>query len=194
MVFIISVAIIYATAARRFSEFPGEAERANFLAIMIELQTAVNLEVAMGYSLGRYTNIEAFAGSNPMDLLLAPPLNYLGELNLIDESRLPRRNWYFDRQAGELVYLINDNNNVFITRRGVEVPTDQIRFSLQLKYRYEDRNTGLPLKLVEDLSLISDQDRRRRLSGVIMMPTDPFNWGGSDPKSLIQEANPEVSG
>ena len=38
VVFIICVAIIYASAANRFSDFPGEAERANFLAVSAQIQ------------------------------------------------------------------------------------------------------------------------------------------------------------
>ncbi|PCJ23781.1 MAG: hypothetical protein COA96_11000 [SAR86 cluster bacterium] len=194
VVFIISVAIIYASAARRFAEFPGEAERVNFLAITIELQTAVNLEIMMGYSLGKFANVEAFAGTNPMDLMLSPPSNYLGALEFVDQSQLPRRSWYFDRQSEELVYLINDNDNVSVIRQGVKSSTDEIRFRIQLEYRLEDIESGLPIELVENGNLISEDNIRRRLNGVTMKPTVPFNWGGVDANALAEDAIVEASG
>ena len=78
VVFIISIAIIYAYATNRFAEFPGQAERANFMAVTTQLQTGVNLEMMMALGSGRVTSLEQFEGVNPMDLMLSAPTNYLG--------------------------------------------------------------------------------------------------------------------
>jgi type II secretory pathway pseudopilin PulG len=188
VVFIVCVAIIYAAAARRFSGFTGEAERANFLAITIELQTAVNLEVMMGANLGRYASIEAFSGANPMDLLLAPPMNYLGAFDSVDSTQFPRRVWYFDKTTEELVYLVNDNEDLSVSVGGVDVTADEIRFKMQIEYRYEDTLTGLPIEVVRNRDSIPEENLRQRFSGILMRPTYPFNWAGSDPNSLIAEA------
>ena len=102
VVFIILVAIIYATAANRFADFPGQAERANFLAITTQLQTAINLEMMIGLGTGRIRTAERMDGVNPMDLMLQPPSNYIGVFDLIDRERIQRRVWYFDRSREEL--------------------------------------------------------------------------------------------
>lgn len=188
VVFIICVAIIYAAAARRFAGFSGEAERANFMAITIELQTAIKLEVMMGVNLGRYTTIEAFSGANPMGLLLAPPMNYLGAFDIVDSTQFPRRVWYFDKATEELVYLVNDNEDLSVNVGGVNVIADEIRFKMQIEYRYEDKLTGLPLEVVRNRDAIPEENLRRKISGILMKPKYPFNWSGSDPNSLIAEA------
>lgn len=189
VVFIICVAIIYATAARRFAEFPEQAERANFLSVMIEIQTAVNLEIMLGYNSGRFTNIEAFAGANPMDLLLAPPRNYLGAFDGSNQNELPRRSWYFNTETRELIYLVADSDNVFVARNGVFSPADEIRFQLQVKYRYEDMNSGLPVEVIDQTDApIPESQLKRRIAGVTMLPVFPFNWEGADPEAMIEEA------
>ncbi len=195
VVFIICVAIIYAAGARRFGEFPGQAERANFLAVTIEIQTAVNLEIMLGYNTGRFSDVTAFEGANPMDLLLVPPRNYLGALAISDSSGLPRRSWYFNTQNGELVYLIEASEDVSVMRNGVSTPTDEIRFRLQVEYVNEDIRSGLPVNILNRADTeVPEDNQRRRVVGIAMLPVLPFNWEGSDPSSLIREANGDVSG
>ncbi len=177
VVYIIAVAIIYATAANRFSQFPAEAERANFTAVMAQLQSAINLEMMLGLGQGRPEAAEKMAGRNPMEFLLEAPTNYIGAFDAVDEARLGRRIWYFDRRAGELVYLIENRGNAVLFANGVERPTNQIRLHLEAEYRIVDAATGM---------LISDENTegegtenlntREEFVGIILKPVVPFRW------------------
>lgn len=178
-VFIIVVAIIYASAARRFSEFPGEAERANFLAVLSQLQTSINLELMLAMSRGQHAIFQDLESANPMDLLLDTPSNYLGAFSFVDESRLNRRSWYFDEVRNELVYLVNDEEGVFLRVDGQQVPTDVIRFTVRASYRSQastsSLSVGASLGVAGD-SRLSVQSRGSP-SGMLLEPVLPYDWG-----------------
>lgn len=176
VVYILSVAIIYALASNRFAEFPGQAERANFLAVTTQIQSAVNLEMIVGVGLGRISSAESLVGANPMELLLEPPSNYLGAFAGLDQTTVSRRAWYFDQDRSELVYLVNDTTDVFIVPDGLEIPTDEIRFSLVANYSELDRESGLPAGFIEQ-GAEQAQDTVLRFNGILMRPVIPFRWG-----------------
>ncbi len=189
VVFIIAVAIIYATAANRFSEFPGQAERANFLAVTTEIQTAINLEMMLGVKSGRISELATLEGANPMDLLLEPPSNYLGVFDVVDLERFPRRVWYFDRSRSELVYRVNDVNGVYLVQDGREIATEQIRFRMALRFSDVDRATGLPVALLEaEGDTVPEENRRRRFDGVLMEPIIPYVWGEGEAETMLAQA------
>lgn len=180
VVFIISVAIVYAAAARRFTEFPGEAERANFVAVATQLQTGINLELMLAMTRGQSYSIRAMETANPMDLLLDPPSNYIGAFDVVDSDSIDRRVWYYDRPRGELVYLVNDTEGVFLLIDGRRVPTDEIRFVIQAQYRTEDPETGLPVS--QDVAVRNasegtiDGVRKGRINGMLLKPVIPYKW------------------
>lgn len=190
VVFIIIIAIIYATAANRFSEFPEAAEKGNFQAVTMQIQAGVSMQLLADLTAGRGQNLRHYDGSNPMDLLLEAPSNYLGSFDIVDTSRLSRRSWYFDKPVGELVYLVNASDNVFFLVDGVTIPTDEIRFKVVVQYLYENRVTGLPAtneqlqeisRSVINISGVSaSAEFRQRFSGVLMRPVIPFIWGASN--------------
>ncbi len=176
--FIIAVAIIYAAAARRVTDFPGGAERANFLAVRTQIQSGINLEMMLFITRGQSGQLRAFEDANPMDLLLEAPSNYVGSIDQSGASSLDRRVWYFDTSSKQLVYLINDNSGAYLLNEGVKQPASEFRFSLKPQYRYEDINTGLPVELFDDAEeRKSSEDTRRSLSGLILEPVTPYEWG-----------------
>lgn len=182
VVFIIVVAIIYATAVNRFSEFPEAAERASFLAVAAQIQTGVSLETTLGVvAAGNSQNMNRYDGANPMDMLLSPPGNYLGAIDISDSSNLARRSWYFDVRSSELVYLVNNSPNVYFLIDGVQVPTNEIRFRIAVNYRYEHRQTGVEITDIDEADVEDYQagDYRRRFSGVLLQAVTPYQWLGS---------------
>ena len=177
VVFIIAVAIIYAYAANRFGGFPGQAERANFLAVTTQIQSAVNMEMMFGVGVGRISSPQRLEGANPMELLLEPPANYLGAFDAVDTSRLERRTWYFDRRRGELVYLANDPRGLLLISNGREVPTNEIRFRLMADYSMHDEGTGLPVRVLESAGeSVPPENQVRKFNGIVMRPVMPFEW------------------
>lgn len=179
VVFIICVAIIYAYAANRFAEFPAAAERANFTAVLTQMQSGVNLEFLLGRASGT-KGMEAFEGVNPMDLLLEPPSNYLGSFSGVDETTLPRRSWYFNSQDGELVYLVEASDNVYFVTNGSRIPTGRLSFRLDTRYRYEDTRTGLPVEVLGGESAIPEQYLDREVAGLVLSPVRGYEWSGPE--------------
>lgn len=148
VVYILVVSIVFTAGFRRFSEFPSGAERANFQAIMMQLKAGVNMQMMNSIARGDWNELE-IDGSNPMDLMLETPVNYIGEFSLVDPAAMPERVWYFDNVRGELVYLANDSEGLFAIVDGVREPTDQIRFRITAKYRNGERRwEGLQLEAV----------------------------------------------
>lgn len=187
--FIISVAIIYAFAANRYSDFPAQAERANFIAITTQLQSSLNLELMTVLARGRGGMAAVFEGVNPMELLLQPPSNYLGSLRSPDNSGMDRRSWYFDEDAEELVYLINDIGGVFLVSNNAPIPTREIRFKVRLATGEFDERTGLDIVLAERAANMPDSAWQSRVTGVVLQPVIPFIWGDFDENNgLIEPA------
>lgn len=153
--YILIVSITFSFAFNRFADFPGEAERANFTSIMMQLKSGVTLQMMNGIATGKWNDLTVLEGSNPMDLMLETPANYVGELGPIDVTQLPRRIWYFDSTAGELVYLANNTENLYAMVDGAAQPTDHVRLRIAMKYNDEERKDW---------------------SGVTLDPVVPFVW------------------
>ena len=186
--FIIVSAIIYSVAVNRFSEFPAAAERANFQAVLTQVQTGVSLETMLGLSTGSIRSMQDYIGLNPMDLLLKPPSNYLGAFDALNVAETQRRSWYFDNRTRELVYLVNASENVFLLQNSIAVPTDELRFGIVMTYRdpvtlknvtsdelealNEERGRS------EGLEPVEIEQLKARTSGVVLRPVTPYRWEG----------------
>lgn len=164
IVYILAASILFAAAFDRYREFPGEAERANFQAILAQLNTAVNLQMMRAIVSESYGHPEQLLGGNPMDLMLTPPGNYVGAFAGVNLADMPRRVWYFDETTRDLVYLADNAENLYRTDTGSPVPIDVLRFrvdnvyarngsgrweGLILKPVYEYRWASVPLQLPE---------------------------------------------
>jgi len=145
MVYILTASILFAAAFNRYQEFPGEAERANFLAIQAQLNAAINLQMMRTIASGEFDQAAFLDGMNPMDLMLTTPGNYVGALSGVDTATLPRRIWYFDRALGELVYLANDASNLYWVQGNSRQPADNVRFKVVNVYGMTQRWEGMVL-------------------------------------------------
>lgn len=178
--FIITSAIIYSYAANQFSDFPGEAERANFLAVSTQLQTGVNMEMMFGLKAFSGAPIEQYEGANPMDLMLETPSNYLGAFPIVDLAAMPRRSWYFDTSGQELVYLVNDSSQVYLIQNGASVQSNEIRFKITADYSEVNSSTGIPV----DIGGEGGQSKQR-LNGMVFRPSIPYQWGSQGVADLL---------
>lgn len=134
IVYILAASILFAAAFDRYREFPGEAERANFQAILAQLNSAVNLQMMRAIVSEDYGQPEQLVGGNPMDLMLTPPGNYVGAFNDVDVTTMPRRVWYFDQSSRDLVYLADNADNLYRTDAATPVSIDTIRFRVANVY------------------------------------------------------------
>ncbi len=199
VVLILVVAIVFAYGLNRFREFPGEAERANFLAVSTQLKAGVTLQMMNGIASGKWNELSALEGSNPMDLMLELPRNYLGAFDLIDEAALPRRTWYFDSFKGNLIYLADDSENLYSYVDGFRQPTDQVSFRIVMKYDdgKDDRqgstfrrgdidnlfaeNDAFALNLGEETgSSAAETTKKPSWVGLLLEPLAPYQWNSID--------------
>ena len=94
----------------RVSFYRDEAERLAYEQTVTALDTEVRLQ-ALAFRLGgEEGNLRALTGQNPMNWLAQKPANYLGEFYSPDVKKLSSGNWFFDRNDGILVYLLNQRN------------------------------------------------------------------------------------
>ncbi len=153
MVYILAASILFAAAFNRYQDFPGEAERANFMAIQAQLNAAINLQMMQIIASGGWQNARQLDGMNPMDLMLTTPGNYVGALNGADIAQLPRRIWYFDRTRGELIYLAENAQNLYLLDGGQRIATERLGF--RVINRYSDSGSW---------------------EGIVLAPVQPYEW------------------
>ncbi len=192
--FIISVAIIYAYAANRFAEFPAQAERASFVAVITQLQTGINLELINAVTRGNTGAGNLLEDINPMDLMLLPPSNYLGAFSGAPSADLPRRSWYFDNRSNELVYLVSDSTGVYLIINNSQVPVDEIRFRVAPDYGEVDTQTGLDVNIASRVQEVPEANRRSRLNGVVLKPVAPFSWQELGAQQMLNEVIADSGG
>lgn len=178
VVFVLSVAIIYAYAAQRFSSYPGEAEKANFIAVTTQLQNSMTLQTFTAQLKGgTAATAAALENGNPMDLMLRPPRNYFGVMPPSRAGDLPRRSWYFDSVSRHLVYLLGAGESVYLEQGGGLSPSGEIRLRVEADYSEVDHATGLPVPVSEDSGrAVAPADRERRFNGMILAPVTPYRW------------------
>ena len=149
MVYILAASILFAAAFNRYQDFPGEAERANFLAIQAQLNAAINLQMMQLIASGSWQDARQLDGMNPMDLMLTVPGNYVGTLNGAELAQLPRRIWYFDSRNGELVYLADNAQNLYLLDNGQRLPTERVSFRVTNRYSASGSWEGIVLAPVQ---------------------------------------------
>jgi prepilin-type N-terminal cleavage/methylation domain-containing protein len=103
---IILVVVLYALAIDRILPLRGDAEAAHAAALAGSLRSALGMEGADRVRRDGGAAVRGVDGMNPMRLLAEQPDNYLGEVDGVRPEQLPAGHWYFDRSAGELVYLV----------------------------------------------------------------------------------------
>ena len=192
VVFILVVSIVFSVGMQRFQSYPGEAERANFLAISSQLKAAVSLQMMNAIAGASWQELGYLENSNPMNLLLETPTNYVGEFGLVDEISMPRRTWYFDSFNGHLVYLVNDNSHLYSTLGGGALTS--IRFRIAMRYANDGENPspqGLGIDAdtvtgLNDPSLRSAAGQNgalaqgRKWQGLVLEAVTPYTWERSE--------------
>lgn len=157
IVYILAASILFSAAFNRYRDFPGEAERANFQAILAQLNAAINLQMMNAIAGGTFNQMGGLNGANPMEFMLNTPSNYVGAFSGVDESTLPRRIWYYNQGVGELVYLANDASDLYLVQNGQRVPTSRISFRVT---NIVGRGQGGSLTW----------------QGLVLAPVLPFEW------------------
>lgn len=79
-----------------------EAERAAVLKIEGQLRSSLTMQAARYVARGEFEQIRGMVGMNPMQLMMDPPKNYVGERETTEG--VPRAHWVFATKSQRLVY------------------------------------------------------------------------------------------
>lgn len=162
IIVVILVAVFFTVAIDRILPLRGDAEAAHVAATVGALRSALGVEVA-GLIVHEGTDaVEELEGSNPFRVLAERPDNYLGEMGGVNPGILPQGAWYFDTDAGELVYLVRH--------------TDYFRSDLD----------GAP-RLAYRVELVRNE--RGELAGVRLAQVHGFVWTRSPELSEFLQQN-----
>lgn len=134
VVVVIAVAILAGFALDRLLPLVGRAQRAAFLQVQRELQSALMLEAAERIARGEAASLAELAAGNPMALLLSPPANYVGALAAPRLEDVPPASWYFDASAATLNYRVGRHTR-FTARDG---PAGLV--ALRVAFVFDDRD------------------------------------------------------
>lgn len=158
-VVIIIVSFLAVIAIARLLAIQVDAERVSMGTVLGTLRSAIGMAVAESIVKQDMRGLEALVGSNPMDRLAETPHNYLGAIDHPNPVGYEDGNWYFDRDSGELVYLVRNKAN--FTGGAADPP--RARFKVEPAYR--DRNGNKRF----DSGIDS-------VEGLRLTPIEPYKW------------------
>ena len=155
LVVVISVvALLFGVALERLQRYQELAERVALERNLAAMNVALTHKFASLVIAGRAAEIEKDVGANPIRLLARAPENYLGELSAPDTTALAAGSWFFDRQAGELVYLPARTRYVSFP------PGSQGRLRFRISLTAPSQEPGAPKELAQPF----------------IGPVQPFGW------------------
>jgi len=158
-VVVIIVSFLAVIAIARLLAILADAERVTMESVVGTLRSALGMAVAEAIVRQDLRGLEVLQGSNPMQRLAEVPPNYLGALEHPDPTNLEDGNWYFDKPAGELVYLVRHKEYF---SGGAENPP-RARFAVRLVYA--DRNGNGHYDSGVD-----------SIEGLRLAPVEPYEW------------------
>lgn len=144
VVVVIAVAILMGVALDRLLPLVGRAQRAAFLEVQRELQSALLLEAAERITRGEAATLPELAAANPMTLLLTPPANYVGVLAAPRPEDVPPASWYFDETSETLAYRVGRH-----TRFAAKEGPDRL-IELRVAFAFDDRDADGSFDAVHD--------------------------------------------
>jgi prepilin-type N-terminal cleavage/methylation domain-containing protein len=136
VIVIVIISVLMVLAISRLMALQVDAERVTMETVTGTLRSAIGIKIAESIVKMQVADLAALESSNPMDLLAETPRNYLGERDRVDPATLEDGNWYFDKQAKVLVYLVRHKG--FFTG-GLSNPP-RARFALRLVYSDKNGN------------------------------------------------------
>jgi hypothetical protein len=111
--------------------YQAEAEKLSVDLTLSSIRTG--LAMRMGEAMlhpEEHIDAQKLVGSNPVELLSAPPAGYLGTFRGVQADLLPPGSWFFDSSTGELVYRLMHDSGFEATAPASAVGKSEIRWML----------------------------------------------------------------
>jgi general secretion pathway protein G len=139
----------------RFLFYQEVAEKARIELEIVKLKLALQVRVGALIAEHRQVDYAAMVRENPVRWLDEPMAGYRGEPGPAEATLLPGGVWYFDREQGHLVYLLNSSRHF--------IPDSQGRKRIRLMVRTVRAGSG---------ARRNDQ----AVIGLQVVPVEPYRW------------------
>ncbi|MBT8136486.1 MAG: type II secretion system protein [Gammaproteobacteria bacterium] len=127
------ISTLLVVALSRLAGYVREAERVAVLTMEGQIRNVLVMESAKRILNPGGPTLLALAHSNPMELMLETPVNYLGVLRPEQAREVPGRHWYFDGHNDRLVYRTGaDLTGVY------DGDLQEIRYDVQVAFNDRD--------------------------------------------------------
>jgi general secretion pathway protein G len=139
----------------RLLYYQEAAEKARIELEIVKLRLALQARIGALIAEHKVVNFGALLHENPVTWLDAPMPGYRGELGPAEAELMTGGTWYFDREAAQLVYVVNNGRYFSAHRSGRKC----IR---------------LHVKLVRAQSSGANEDTA--VLGLQVTPAEPYRW------------------
>jgi len=140
------IAILIAVLLSRLSSYSQAAEQLAFQQTLAAIRAQVRLQAYQFMIAGRPQDIATLVGKNPIDWLEQKPLNYAGEFYIESIKTITPGSWFFDKNNGTLIYLLNKSNT--LTLKTPELL--QFKVSLNQAATAQGAGSSLTLEMVPE--------------------------------------------
>ena len=158
LVVILVVGLLSGVLLERLWFYQEQAEKAAMQQMVGNLRSALHLQIADRLLKGRQ-NLAGLAKDNPMDWLMQPPANYLGERFGPEPGTVAGGNWYFDLRDKTLVYVVARSAHFAANPSGRK----QVRYQVR---PVASRSAQANL----------DSADKPAIEGVILVLVEPYQW------------------
>ena len=136
VVVICLIGILLAVAIPRLLPYTAEAERVAVLTFEGQIRNTLVMDAAQRIARGESASISTLNGSNPMNLLLEVPDNYVGELDSAGPPADLSGRWFFDLGKRRLIYRPRQG---FMFRSDAD-SVDQLEFEVRVAFADHNAN------------------------------------------------------
>jgi len=136
VVVICLIGILLAVAITRLLPYTVEAERVAVLTLEGQIRSTLVMAAAQRIVRGETASIATLNNSNPMNLMLEVPDNYIGELGSAGPAD-SSGHWFFDLTKRRLVYRPRQG----FTFRSDADPVEQLEFEVRVAFADRDGNS-----------------------------------------------------
>jgi len=142
----------------RILKISGAIEREAMQQTVNHISSALNIEALTLIVKGDQKALAEWDGANPMNLLHPPPLQYRGSSNESEALQVSPGSWFFDQEAGLLIYRINHIDQF---SGGRAIP-ERVRFRVEATFNDKNGN------------LLRDEDEK--ITGLRFNALDSYSW------------------
>ena len=142
----------------RILKISGAIEREAMQQTVNHISSALNIEALTLIVKGDQKALAEWEGANPIKLLSPPPLQYKGSLTEAEAIKVAPGSWFFDEEAGLLIYRINHIDQF---SGGRAIP-ERVRFRIEATF--DDINGNLL------------RDENEKITGLKFNALDSYSW------------------